>query len=700
MSHAFAGYLASQILNDLDMYLEEYPELEARFAQLEGPRSSGMTPKTLLARELFRWATFGDEGNGVRPAKNIRGILQHMGAQDVELSDCRKLVAQLHFENNARGWENSAAVARIAMTFGKDILVGSPLAEKMRLFAAVVGQGTPAGDKLSESADIFVCPADGNQPKLNDLLTKYEASFSTLGGAPTGLSFTDFHSADNGGPDGPGFGNPDRPVRPTRPTKPADGDTPADRNARLDALLEDMDKLIGLDGVKKDVRELVSVVKYQKARRARGFKDNAQSLHLVFTGDPGTAKTTMARKVAAIYKELGVVSKGHIVEVDRGELVAGYVGQTAIKTKAAIKKAMGGVLFIDEAYALAPGHDSDFGSEAIDTLLKAMEDNREDFIVIVAGYPELMKEFIESNPGLSSRFNTYVNFPNYNTDELVKIFDLMVEENGFKINDEVREHAKKLLNEQRENGGDSFANGRTVRNLLEKIELRMAFRLAEEGQYDKNPSPEVKEALQQITVKDIEGVEFNTIQRDSPHGKDDPSKPEYSPIDLDLDPNNVHPDIPGSNSAGGDIKKPEGKDTPPKADRVAVRTPSATAWNNVIRMVAAQRDLKVDASFAAKAREALNGAYAQYGHVLTQTALVQTMMDQAERQMAIRLDGQGALDGKGLVDLSRLQAADLDGVSMKVASPQAMAVGTGKPVKAARTTAKPVRKKGPGPLVI
>jgi SpoVK/Ycf46/Vps4 family AAA+-type ATPase len=191
----------------------------------------------------------------------------------------------------------------------------------------------------------------------------------------------------------------------------------------MDKFLKELNTLIGLQQVKDEVTSLISTVKINILRKKRGLKQSPLSLHLVFSGNPGTGKTTVARILGKIYCDLGILSKGHLIETDRAGLVAGYVGQTAIQTKEIIEKAKGGILFIDEAYSLTPQNAGfDFGQEAVDTLLKAMEDNRDDFIVIAAGYPDLMKNFIGSNPGLQSRFNTFINFEDYNPNELLEIF--------------------------------------------------------------------------------------------------------------------------------------------------------------------------------------------------------------------------------------------------------------------------------------
>ncbi|MBQ9347534.1 MAG: AAA family ATPase, partial [Oscillibacter sp.] len=199
----------------------------------------------------------------------------------------------------------------------------------------------------------------------------------------------------------------------------------------IEDLQKELDGYIGLERVKQEVRSLVNLVKVHQLRRENGLPEPELSLHMVFTGNPGTGKTTVARIMARIYKSLGILSKGQLVEVDRSGLVAGYVGQTALKTAKAVESALGGVLFIDEAYALNGKGDNDFGQEAIDTVLKAMEDHRDDLVVIVAGYDELMDAFIHSNPGLESRFNRFLHFDDYTEEELLKIFQMRCDKGGY-----------------------------------------------------------------------------------------------------------------------------------------------------------------------------------------------------------------------------------------------------------------------------
>jgi len=245
---------------------------------------------------------------------------------------------------------------------------------------------------------------------------------------------------------------------------------------KVDAMAQ-LTSMIGLRSVKQEILTLRNIVAAQKKRAAAGLPVLPMSYHCVFTGNPGTGKTTVARIVAEIYKDLGVLRKGHLVECDRSSLVAGYVGQTAIKTNAVIDKALDGVLFIDEAYTLAKENDS-FGQEAIDTLLKRMEDDRKRLVVIVAGYTNEMKSFIESNPGLKSRFSRYIEFEDYSEDELVALFKKLAEGQKFILSDGFEEQLRLILRIVLSENAATFGNGRGVRNLFEKTVLKQANRLA------------------------------------------------------------------------------------------------------------------------------------------------------------------------------------------------------------------------------
>jgi stage V sporulation protein K len=246
----------------------------------------------------------------------------------------------------------------------------------------------------------------------------------------------------------------------------------------LEELQAELDSLVGLGSVKEQVRALVAFLQVQGRRLEHGLPEVATSQHLVFVGNPGTGKTTIARLLAQMYRSMGLLERGHLVEVDRAGLVGEYVGMTAVKTDRAIRKALDGVLFIDEAYALArPGQRGvDFGQEAIETLLKRMEDHRHRLVVIVAGYPRLMNEFLDSNPGLRSRFARELSFPDYSNEELIAITELFAEQNGYRVAEPGLEELHRIF--ERAERGEGFGNARYARTIFEQALNTQALRLA------------------------------------------------------------------------------------------------------------------------------------------------------------------------------------------------------------------------------
>lgn len=260
--------------------------------------------------------------------------------------------------------------------------------------------------------------------------------------------------------------------------------------------LDRLNDLIGLEKVKEEVTDLVNYVKIQQLRKKEGLNVKPLSLHSVFTGNPGTGKTIVARILAEIYKDLGVLRVGHLVETDRSGLVAEYLGQTAVKTNKIIDSALDGVLFIDEAYSLIHGGSDDYGNEAVATLLKRMEDDRNRLVVIIAGYEEEMRAFLESNPGLSSRFNKYLIFPDYTASELIRMFKYYLTKYDYVLEESAEECLLNLFNTAIEDKDRSFGNARYARNVLEEVLQLQATRLAS--------LPNItKESLRAITVEDI-----------------------------------------------------------------------------------------------------------------------------------------------------------------------------------------------------
>lgn len=285
----------------------------------------------------------------------------------------------------------------------------------------------------------------------------------------------------------------------SKPFQQTGGNSPSDQAQQQDAnghdYMAELNGLIGLDSVKTEVESLRNLIKIQAMRAKNGLPNTNMSYHMVFTGNPGTGKTTVARIVAGIYKEIGILKKGHLVETDRAGLVAEYVGQTAPKTNAKIDEALDGVLFIDEAYTLV-GEGNDYGSEAIATLLKRMEDDRNRLVVILAGYTNEIKEFIDSNPGLQSRFNRYIEFEDYKAEELIDIFRSNLKKAKYKIKRDAFEWMQQYINYKVVTKDENFGNARFIRNTFEKVVQNQADRLARQSNIS-------NEELTIITIDDV-----------------------------------------------------------------------------------------------------------------------------------------------------------------------------------------------------
>ena len=252
-----------------------------------------------------------------------------------------------------------------------------------------------------------------------------------------------------------------------------------DSEKTLPELMDELNALVGLTRIKEIVNDLIVYQKVQEKRREQGLYSQKNTLHMAFTGNPGTGKTTVARIVGHVYKQIGLLSKGHFTEVSRTDLIAGYQGQTALKVKKVIERAKGGVLFIDEAYSITENDHSDsYGKECLTELTKALEDYREDLVVIVAGYTDLMRQFFESNPGLRSRFNKFIEFDDYSADELLEILNCIAEKNDYVISGDLKTAVRHFFEEQLQKKEDNFSNGRFVRNLYDDMVMAHARRIS------------------------------------------------------------------------------------------------------------------------------------------------------------------------------------------------------------------------------
>ncbi len=263
-------------------------------------------------------------------------------------------------------------------------------------------------------------------------------------------------------------------------------------------LFNELDQMVGLEKVKSIIYEIYALLQVRKYRQEQGLKCESQVYHMIFKGNPGTGKTTVARIAAKLLQQMGILNKGHFIEVERADLVGEYIGHTAVKTRDLVKKAMGGILFIDEAYSLARGGEKDFGKECIDSLVKAMEDHKDQFVLILAGYPEQMDEFLQTNPGLPSRFPIQIEFPDYSVDELIQITDLMIKEREYKLLPQTISKFKEQFIIEKSRHEQEFSNARFVRNQIEKAIRNQAVRIM--SHYDTMPT---RQELMQILPEDL-----------------------------------------------------------------------------------------------------------------------------------------------------------------------------------------------------
>lgn len=460
--------------------------------------------------EMLKYAVYLSDADGVIDTKEVLAIRKHLHAQAVT-GDLRVLRVREH------------------IPFGFKVATPAPLRAAVLHDSRAEDAGGPFGNQCAQImldtykalGRLFIAlhendPTDKSAMAYTvyiQTLSDYLKDFGVLCPSSAKLFRIDeLEEMENAGKQG---GGPEESAMPLGHAWQQEKDVPnaeeescvseetvteggkAEEETTLEEKLEEFHDMIGLAGVKREVDALINLLRIQKLRALNGLKNTETSKHMVFSGNPGTGKTTVARILAGIYKDLGVLEKGTLVEVDRSGLVKGYVGQTAIQVKKVVEQARGGILFIDEAYTLTVGKgESDYGQEAVDTLLKAMEDYREDLIVIVAGYPDLMEQFLESNPGLKSRFNKFINFEDYSAAEQFAILQAMCAKQEYVMSEDAQVYMQTYLTERMKLPLTDFANARDVRNMLENAILKQATRVIE------IPSP-TREDLQTLTASDF-----------------------------------------------------------------------------------------------------------------------------------------------------------------------------------------------------
>ncbi len=425
-------------------------------------RASTMPLREMLRIEFVRFMIYLSTGDGAVSPEELRFIKDTTGMQmSIAQADSFRRTQHIDSELYAKEQPKILKYFVLADAAGKlktKPVKGSVTDHLLKTFQEV-GQGFIASNELTSDQEIR---------QLTDFLKMVEDFMKEYG------------------------------IYPSHPIKKAKAAVPEkeEEKPRVEDLLVELNSMVGLVGVKREVNRLVNLLQVQRLREKNGLKNTVMSRHLVFSGNPGTGKTTVARIIAKIYNSLGILEGGQLIEVDRSGLVSGYIGQTATKVTSVIESALGGILFIDEAYSLTVGKgEGDFGQEAVDTLLKAMEDHRDDLIVIVAGYSDLMQEFLASNPGLKSRFNTFIEFADYSPDELIRILEQMCDKQDYRMNEEAKEYARAYFEIQSQQ--ENFANAREARNFLEHAISRQATRLVINHITD-------KEGLSLLTLEDVQ----------------------------------------------------------------------------------------------------------------------------------------------------------------------------------------------------
>ena len=455
---------------------ELYTLADPNGASVSGAAASTSTEREQLKTEFIDFMSYLSSSDGTISESEAQFISEYFG-QSFTPEELRTYV-----EKN--GTYSTAFEKKAPKTLERFVAQDNALfKQRLELASSASASYIDVFDCLGK--EFLVCDGDADKQEIEDFSTymdtlrKYKREHSSFSDKVKGsIDISDVHAGEN------------------IPKFDAEGN----KEKTLEELLDELNELIGLESVKKDVNTLIHMQEINRIRKERGLKEIPVSNHLVFYGNPGTGKTTVARLLAQIYHVMGILSKGQFIETDRSGLVAGYVGQTALKVQEVAQKALGGVLFIDEAYSLTRSDSgNDYGAEAVDTLLKFMEDHREDFIVIVAGYPELMAEFIDSNPGLRSRFNKYINFEDYDDIELLEIFKLMCKHAGYIPTEEAIKHCAYIFEKKYQNRSKNFANAREIRNFFETAMMNQADRLFGKENLS-------NEELCTLELADVEGI--------------------------------------------------------------------------------------------------------------------------------------------------------------------------------------------------